>query len=372
MKDDMQTRQRRWRLLLGSQADSALGQVMRSYDRKLDAALDAVYGEHTQGHGFETTGGNEASGLDTINLLERLQKLFPTDIYHKLQKDSIEKYGLDSLLTSKSALEKIKPDKSLLKSILNMRGKTSLENLHLLRSIVKQVVDELRDILKPQIEKSLSGSKILKERSFIKNMRNFDFKRTIAKNLKNYVPELKTIIPSELYFTSRSRDKHDKTILLVVDQSGSMTESLIFSAIAAGILYGIPKLHVKLILFDTSVVDLSHIASDPVEVLLQAQLGGGTYISQALEYAFQLVKQPAHSHIILISDFFEGAPLSNLINVVKDIIGSGIKISGLTAITNDSEPIFNAGITSLLQDEGMNISSVSPSRFARWLGDVLQ
>ena len=48
---------------------------------------------------------------------------------------------------------------------------------------------------------------------------------------------------------------------------------------------------VRLVLFDTSVVDMSHLAHDPVTVLLTAQLGGGTDIARAVRYAEQHVRE---------------------------------------------------------------------------------
>jgi len=68
-----------------------------------------------------------------------------------------------------------------------------------------------------------------------------------------------------------------------------MLDSAIFSTVMASIFAGLPGLRTSLVLFDTDVVDLSDKVSQPVDVLLSVQLGGGTDITRALGYAATLV-----------------------------------------------------------------------------------
>ena len=79
-------------------------------------------------------------------------------------------------------------------------------------------------------------------------------------------------------------------MVLVLDESGSMMDSVIHSAVMAGIFARLPVMDVKLVIFDTSVVDLSGYVEDPVETLMSIQLGGGTDIGGALRYCETLIE----------------------------------------------------------------------------------
>ena len=69
-------------------------------------------------------------------------------------------------------------------------------------------------------------------------------------------------------FFSRIQRRLPWRIILCIDQSGSMAGSVIYSAVMAGILSGLPLIDVKVVVFDTSVVDLSDRVDDPVEILI--------------------------------------------------------------------------------------------------------
>ena len=81
----------------------------------------------------------------------------------------------------------------------------------------------------------------------------------------------------------------------------------------ASIFAELPAVKTSLVLFDTQVVDLSDQVGQPVDVLLSMQLGGGTDITQALQYAEQLVREPARTIVVLITDFYEGRAENDLV-----------------------------------------------------------
>jgi len=96
-------------------------------------------------------------------------------------------------------------------------------------------------------------------RSHLKQSQNFDWRRTIRDNLKNYQPELQKLIIQTPYFNARVQKHLPWEIVLCVDQSGSMLDSVMYAAICASILSALPAVNITLVLFDTQVVDLSHL-----------------------------------------------------------------------------------------------------------------
>lgn len=140
----------------------------------------------------------------------------------------------------------------------------------------------------------------------------------------------------------------------------------------AGILAGLPLVRVRLVVFDTSVVDLSEHVTDPVEVLMSVQLGGGTNIGQAVHYCETLVSQPRRTVLVLVTDFCEGADPRVLIAACKRLRESGVKLIGLAALDADANPYYDQQLASRLASEGMEIAALTPLRFAQWLAGVMQ
>ncbi len=96
------------------------------------------------------------------------------------------------------------------------------------------------------------------------------------------------------FFFSRTRRHLDQwQVILLVDQSGSMPDSVIHAAVTAACLWGLPGVRTHLVAFDTDVVDLTADVDDPVELLMKVQLGGGTDIARAAAYGADLVDRAA-------------------------------------------------------------------------------
>src|SRR6185436_9187615 len=152
--------------------------------------------------------------------------------------------------------------------------------------------------------------------SHLKSAANFDARKTIRRNLKNYDPVRKQLVVQRPHFFSRVRRQLPWEIILCVDQSGSMAGSLIHSAVLAGAIAELPSMRVRLVVFDTAVVDLSEHVTDPVEVLMSVQLGGGTNIGKAMGYCRTLVRDPRRTIVVLVTDFCEGADPRQLRQVV--------------------------------------------------------
>ena len=140
----------------------------------------------------------------------------------------------------------------------------------------------------------------------------------------------------------------------------------------ASILAGLPALSVKLVVFDTAVVDLSDRIDDPVDQLLSVQLGGGTNIGQAVTYCEGLVTQPSRTVLALISDFEEGASPAVLMAAVRRLAEARVTLIGLAALGDGGEPVFDRVMAARLADIGMQVAALTPDRFAEWLCGVIR
>jgi uncharacterized protein with von Willebrand factor type A (vWA) domain len=178
-------------------------------------------------------------------------------------------------------------------------------------------------------------------------------------------------VVEHLRFFERNSRRLPWQVILCLDQSASMAEALIHGAVMAGILAALPALQVKLVVFDTRVVDLSGFVDDPVELLLRVQLGGGTDIGQALRYCSRLVDNPQRSVLVLVSDFCEGAAPAELLRVVRQLAEARVRLLGLAALDERSEPVYDRGIAERLADCGMQIAALTPMRLAQWLQQVI-
>ena len=226
--------------------------------------------------------------------------------------------------------------------------------------------------LTPRFTTALTGTRDRFRRTVHASSANFDWKRTITANLANVDPGTGRMLVDEVRFAARKRRSNlHWDVIVLVDQSGSMAPSLLHAAVSASILSGLPGVSVRLILFDTSLVDLSHLAADPVEVLLTAQLGGGTNIAQAMKHAETLVSQPTRTVVALISDFDEGGSVSALLASVGRLAGSGVKLLGLAALSDEGDPWYDHTTARRLVAAGMPAAAMTPDRFAEWLAEVM-
>jgi uncharacterized protein with von Willebrand factor type A (vWA) domain len=283
MSDNTETL-RRWRLVLGKYADKGLGGPNLSQsDQRADRALDYLYAHELARRGMRSGKGGHGGSLDPSQItplawLDEVRKLFPQSVLETVQAHALDNLGLTELLNDPKTLQALEPNRDLLKSLIAFKGSADPAVQEKIREIARVVVEEILQRLKPKIDRALSGRPNRFRRSQHKSMQNFDWRATLRDNLKNYDPVRKVIVADRLRFYGRSQRRLPWTIILCVDQSGSMLSSTIYAAVMAAILAGLPSLTIKLVVFDTAVVDLSEEVSDPVSVLMAVQLGGGTDI----------------------------------------------------------------------------------------------
>ncbi|MBD7997305.1 MULTISPECIES: VWA domain-containing protein [Oerskovia] len=368
---------RRWRLVLGRYAAQELPQdpADTGVERALQYLYDREYVERGhrlgKGPGGRAGGSLDPSALKALDWLGQARTLFPRETFERMQVDAVSRYQLTDLLADPDAAEALEPSRELATALLQVRGRLDERAAAGLRTVIARVVEDIVRRLRPQFATALTGRKDRSRRSVHKVSQNFDGKRTLAANLSRYDPESGRLIVQDVRFVSRARRTLTWEVVLLVDQSGSMAASLLYSAVCAGIMSALPGITVRLAVFDTNVVDLSHLAHDPVAVLLTAQLGGGTDIAKAVRYAEQQVTNPSRTVVVLVSDFEEGGSVTQLLAGVRRLAESGVRMLGLAALDEAAEPVYDHGTARRLAECGMHVAALTPDRFAEWLGEVL-
>ncbi len=365
---------RRWRLALGRYANTNLGSP-GGRDAQIDRALDFLYSREYQKRGVKSgrgPGSLDPTQMNAVNWLGKARSLFPESVFEVLQDHALDRYGISELLNDPKTLEALEPNQNLLKVLLGFQGRAQPEVKNKLREVADRVIKDIMERLRTDVQRAFSGRRNRFRRSNIASAANFDWRTTIRANLKNYDPNRNRIIPDRVFFNARERRHLPWRVILCVDQSGSMTDSMIHAAVMAAILSGLPGISVSMVLFDTSVLDVSDRLADPLETLLSVQLGGGTDIGRAMTYCEGLVEDADRTVLALISDFGEGAPPRPLYASVARLAEQRVKLIGLAALHDSGEPVFDEMIAGRLADLGMKIGAMTPDQFAQWLAGIMR
>jgi Mg-chelatase subunit ChlD len=368
----------RWRLILGEAANDGLAQGKGYCEGQFsyveeDELLSFLYDrEYSQEQGYrQGSGSRDPSQLTVPRWLNKVRELFPKQTVEVLEKQALDRYGLTELLTDKKTLSTLKPNMNLLKSILQFKGRMKGEALQNAKEIVRTVVDELRRRLESQTKASLAGKRSRYAASSVRSLRNLNFKKTITRNLKHYDKAKKRFVIDRLYFDGSIQPHNKWNIVIAVDESGSMLDSVIYSAVMASIFARLNALKTHLIIFDTEVVDLTGRLEDPVDLLMSVQLGGGTHIAKALRYGETLIENPAKTIFILVSDLEEGYPVRGMYKACKDIIDSGSKLLVLTALNFDGDSVYNKQAAQHIANMGGHVAAITPNELAEWIGEII-
>jgi Mg-chelatase subunit ChlD len=140
----------------------------------------------------------------------------------------------------------------------------------------------------------------------------------------------------------------------------------------AGIFHALPAISVKLVAFDTAIVDLSDQVDDPVDVLMSVQLGGGTDIAGAVAYCEGLVDQPSRTILVLVTDFFEGGSENMLLASIKRLAGAGVTVWGLAALDATARPHYDQRLAGRCADAGATVAALTPERLGEWVAGVVR
>ena len=372
-----QTAVNRWRLVLGGLSDQQLQFGGERNDiqsfQDMEQLLDYLY-SHSQGDDVRTDEGRSGSLAETVltaaEWITKVRNLFPNQTAEVLEKHALEEFEMTELLTDKEVLESMKPDMNLLKSVLQLKHLMKGEVLETAKRIARQVADDIRNKLENDIRRSVLGRIDRNSSSPVHSVRNLDINKTIRRNLKNYDSETQKIMLKNIYFSNRVRRYNNKCVIIAIDESGSMTGSIIYSAVMAQIISNLPFAEVKLVIFDTSIVDLSSEADDAAQVLMSVQLGGGTDIGGALSYCESLISTPSQTSVIVVTDLYEGAMVSRLLNVSRNIIESGAKLNFLTALDENANPAYDRNLGQKLANMGAFVGAMTPDQLGEYIGKM--
>ncbi len=358
----------RWRMILGHEREQ-----MKPRSARAMRALDELYGAgHGEGSRDELGGGGgQEAGFPTVRAWrDEIEALFGVAVYEEVAAQAAMHGRVGALLELDP--EQVTPSVELLEQVLSLKGGLGEAHLGRLRAMIRRIVDELVKELAVRVRPALIGSST--PRATRRPTSALHLARTVSANLAK-VREVEgelVMVPERLYFKQKSRRHMDWNIVLVVDVSGSMEPSVIYSAMMAAILSGVPWISVKFIAFSTEVVDLSEHAHDPLALLLEVSVGGGTHIAKGLRYARSLVKVPQRTLVITVSDFEEGYAVESLIAEVRALVESGVTCLGLAALDDRGSPRYAVPIAEQIAAAGMPIAALTPLELARWVGDKIR
>jgi Mg-chelatase subunit ChlD len=372
---DLQTLAR-WRLILGKQAEAhGIGCAGDAELERIGGLIGFLFGEENGGGSAASRGrqGGRGSPILTVpEWVDLVAELFPHQAKEVLERELVRRRGIAELLEQPQLLEKVEPNLELVKTLLTHKDLLNPKTRVLARKIIDKVVQELKEKMRAQVESAITGAIRRDRHSPRKVYRNLDIKTTLRRNLKNYDSERRQVLVERLYFFAAERRKRPWHIIVTVDQSGSMLDSAIFSAVMASIFAELTSVRTSLLLFDTEVVDLSDQVGQPVDVLLSIQLGGGTDITKALQYAQQLVREPARTIVVLITDFYEGRDERDLVRQVHALSQAGVRMIGLGALGYDARPEYNKPTARKLRKVGMDILVCTPEKLAECMAQIIR
>lgn len=354
--------ERRWRLVLGQDDDGA--GVLSSEDRRLNAALSALY---------DTAGGTGGKGRGTLSgsvprvsrWLGDIREFFPASVVRVVQKDALDRLGLRQMLLQPEFLATLEADVHLVADLVSLRSVMPEKTIDTARMVIRKVVDQLIQRLEQRTSEAIRGAVNRAKRTSRPRPADIDWPRTLQANLRHYQPEYRTVVPERLVgFMRHQRRLVDlDEVVLCVDQSGSMASSVVYASIFAAVMASLPVVKTRLVCFDTSIVDLTDDLADPVQVLFGVQLGGGTDINQALAYCERQIQQPQKTHLVLISDLYEGGNGDELVARAAALVRAGVNVIVLLALSDDGRPAYDAQMAATFAALGVPVFACTPDQF---------
>jgi len=348
----------RWRLVLGGEDSDGIGEaaMLSADDEKRDGVLRDLYDGTRRG-------GLGRSAPRVARWLGDIRGYFPSSVVQVMQADAMDRLGLTELLLEPELMEAVQPDLTMVTTLVGLGRVIPERSRATARAVVRTVTDQLEDRLRSRTVQAVSGALNRAARSRRPRLHDVDWQRTIAANLKHYQPDYQTIVPERLVGFARRTTRVERHIILCMDQSGSMAESIVYSSVFGAVLASLRSVATRLVVFDTQVVDLTDEIDDPVDVLFGVQLGGGTDINQALAYCQGLIEQPQDTILVLISDLYEGGIAEEMLRRAAAITTSGATMIALLALSDSGKPSFDAEHAAALAGIGVPAFACTPDQF---------
>ncbi|MFK8009172.1 MAG: VWA domain-containing protein [Saprospiraceae bacterium] len=353
----MEERIRKWRLILGKNADKNNDeQVSLSPEMKgMDDVLDALYDSERQA-------GLGSSSPNVNRWLGDIRKYFPSSVVQLMQKDALERLNLEQMLLEPELLEAVEPDVNLVGTLLSLMKVLPKKTKSTARAVVQKVVEDLEKRLKNPLRQAIQGAINRSVRNRRPKHNEIDWNKTIRANLKTYQKEFNSIIP-EVLIGHGKKGQSLKDVILLVDQSGSMANSMVYAGVFGAVMASLRSVKTHMVVFDTSVVDLTEELDDPVDLLFATQLGGGTNINKALGYSKELIRKPEDTILVLISDLYEGGNENEMLKKAASIKSSGVQLIALLALDDQGAPQFDKSVASKFSALGIPSFACSPDQF---------
>jgi VWA domain containing CoxE-like protein len=369
MSDDTE-RDRRWTLALGVDDETT---SLSDTDRRMSVALSALYGEGDDG-GKKGKGSLGSSAPRVAQWLGDIREFFPAPVVQVIQKDAFERKGLRQMLLEPEFLATVEADVNLVADLVSLRGVMPEKTKETARIVITRVVDELMKRLERKTAEAIRGSLDKSRRTNRPRFADIDWPRTIRANLRHYQVEHKTIIPEQLvgFMRQQRRIADLDEVVLCVDQSGSMASSVVYASIFAAVMASLPVVSTKLVCFDTAILDLTDELADPVEVLFGVQLGGGTDINRAIAYCADRIERPSKTHLVLISDMYEGGDATDLVSRVAQLVTIGVNVIVLLALTDTGRPSYDPALSSRVASLGVPVFACTPDLFPDLMAAALR
>ncbi len=366
----------RWRLILGTESDEKINAMsenaggalsLTKEEMLLDQTLHAIYGRDESSFSGGRGAGNGKSSPKLSKWLGDLRSLFDSETVTVVQNDAIERKGLKELLLEKELLENIEPDISMASTLLALKDQIPSKSKESARVYIRKIVKKINRLLENDIRSSVTAAVNKKSHSPLPNASSIDFKYTIRRNLKNYNRDLKAIIPEKVWFFDHCAKMNKWNIILDIDQSGSMGESIIYSSIVSCILASMSSVKTSVVAFDTEVTDLTPLCSDPVDLLFGFQMGGGTDIKKSVDYCTTLITEPASTLFFLISDLDEYGSDEPLVRKIEGLKSSGVTVIVLLAVADGGKAYYSESTAKKIASKGIPCFACSPERLPELL-----
>ncbi len=354
----------RWKLLLGKQADEEGSIALPADYDEMDQVLAALYDEPRRG-------GLGGSAPKVTRWLGDIRTYFPSSVVAVMQKDAMERLGLNQLLLEPEVMRTVQADVHLVATLMSLSRVMPEKAKDTARQVVRKVVEDLEKRLAEPLRQAVRGALARSVRNSRPRASEIDWPNTIKKNLKHYQPEHRTIIPERLVGFGR-KGQALREIVLCVDQSGSMAGSVVYAGVFGAVLASMRAVRTRMVVFDTAVADLSEHLSDPVDIIFGVQLGGGTDINLALTYCEQVITRPADTICVLITDLFEGGDRAEMLKRAAAIKASGVNLITLLALSDDGAPAFDRTNAEALSAMGIPVFACTPDRFPELMAAAIK
>ena len=368
-----QERIARWRLILGSESqntfDNMGGASLSEEQFLMDQALAAIYGGPGESFGGA---GKGPSSPHISKWLGDLRTLFDREIVAVVQNDAIERKGLKQLLLEPELLENLEPDMNLASTLLMLKDQIPKKSKESARKFIRRIVEDINKMLENDVRRAITAALNKRAHSPLLSAAAIDFPVTIRRNLKNFNPQLGTIVPEKVWFFDRSSRVNRWNVILDIDQSGSMGQSIMYASVMACILASMSAVQTHVVAFDTQIMDLTPLCQDPVDLLFGFQMGGGTDIAKSIAYCQGLVENPGKTLFFLISDLMEGGNRAALLRRIEEMKESGVTLIVLLAIADGGKPCYDEQTAQRIANMGIPCFACTPEKLPELLERALK